>query len=175
MPISLKQRLALELNRQLEREAAGQHDLRQLFWECTLRCNLHCRHCGSDCKVSQDLADMPFDDFRKVLEDVKPHYDPHRIMIIITGGEPLVRKDLELCGRQIYDMEFPWGIVSNGRLMTRGRLDALMACGLHSCTISLDGFEKAHDWFRYCHGNGMHLRDEDGRLVLCHMKKLGER
>jgi len=25
------------------------HELNYLFWECTTRCNLHCRHCGSDC------------------------------------------------------------------------------------------------------------------------------
>lgn len=36
--------------------------MRQLFWECTLRCNLHCRHCGSDCKVKAGLQDMPLAD-----------------------------------------------------------------------------------------------------------------
>ena len=61
---------------------------------------------------------MPFDDFRKVLRRVREVWDPHRIMIVITGGEPLMRKDLEKCGRAIYDMEFPWGLVSNGLLMT---------------------------------------------------------
>lgn len=27
-------------------------------------------------------------------------------------------------------------------------------------------------WFRYCLGNGMHLRDENGALILCHMKRM---
>ena len=27
-------------------------------------------------------------------------------------------------------------------------------------------------WFRYCRGNGMHLRDENGKLILCHLKRL---
>lgn len=40
------------------------------------------------------------------------------------------------------------GIVSNGYLMTRERLDSLLASGLHSATISLDGFEEAHNWLR---------------------------
>ena len=36
----------------------------------------------------------------------------------------------------------------NGYLMTRERLDSLLASGLHSATISLDGFEEAHNWLR---------------------------
>lgn len=91
---------------------------------------------------------MPFEDFRKVLERVREAYDSHEVMIVLTGGEPLMRTDLEKCGRAIYDMEFPWGMVSNGRLLTRRRLDALLEAGIHTATISLDGFEKDHEWMR---------------------------
>ncbi len=146
--LSLKQRIALELNMQIIKESERLHPLAQLFWECTLRCNMHCRHCGSDCRVSSVHPDMPFEDFRKVLEEIRQHYDPHKIMIVITGGEPLMRKDLEKCGRAIYDMEFPWGIVTNARAMTRQRFDSLLKAGLHSATISLDGFEEDHNWMR---------------------------
>lgn len=146
--LSIRQRLALELHRQLLKEQVQAHPLRQLFWECTLRCNMKCRHCGSDCKVSSLHRDMPFEDFRKVLERVRESYDPHRIMIILTGGEPLVREDIVRCGRAIYDMEFPWGMVTNGRLLGRKKLDELLGAGLHSITVSLDGFEKEHEWMR---------------------------
>lgn len=146
--ISLKQRLALELHRQLVKDMAQNHPLTQLFWECTLRCNLHCRHCGSDCKTSSLQPDMPFEDFRKVLVRIKEKYDSHKIMIIISGGEPLVREDLMKCGRGIYDLEFPWGMVSNGRLMTPKKIDQLLGAGIHSLTISLDGFEAEHNWMR---------------------------
>ena len=146
--ISLKQRLALELHRQLVKDMAQNHPLTQLFWECTLRCNLHCRHCGSDCKTSSLQPDMPFEDFKKVLVRIKEKYDSHKIMIIISGGEPLVREDLMKCGRGIYDLEFPWGMVSNGRLMTPKKIDQLLGAGIHSLTISLDGFEAEHNWMR---------------------------
>ncbi len=146
--LSIKQRIALELHRQILKDVAQRHPLRQLFWECTLRCNLRCRHCGSDCKVSAQHPDMPFKDFARVLESLKRHYDPHKIMIILTGGEPLVRNDIAECGRAIYDMEFPWGIVSNGMLMTPRKIDSLLSSGLHAATISLDGFEAEHDWMR---------------------------
>ena len=146
--LSLKQKIALELNRQLVNELEQKHPLRQLFWECTLRCNMKCRHCGSDCKVSALHPDMPFEDFSKVLRQVRSKYDPHKIMIILTGGEPLMRNDIEQCGRAIYDMEFPWGMVSNGYLMTPRKIEGLLRSGMHSATISLDGFESEHEWMR---------------------------
>ena len=37
--LSLRKRLGLELYRRLHREAVERHELRTLFWECTLRCN----------------------------------------------------------------------------------------------------------------------------------------
>ena len=149
-PLSLKQRIALSLNSQLVAQAAREHPLRQLFWECTLRCNMHCRHCGSDCSVSSTTPDMPFDDFRKVLERVGEAYDPHKVMVILTGGEPLLRPDLAGCGRAIYDMEFPWGLVSNGRLLSPRKIDSLLGAGLHCATVSIDGLEEDHNWMRGC-------------------------
>ena len=151
--LSLKQRIAFELQRQLIKDQAEKHPLRQLFWECTLRCNMKCRHCGSDCKTSALHPDMPFEDFEKVLRRIKETYDSHKVMIVITGGEPLMRKDIEKCGRAIYDMEFPWGIVSNGLLMTPQKIEGLLRAGMHSATISLDGFQEEHEWMRGVRGS----------------------
>lgn len=143
-----RKRIALELFRNIRRNRTKLHELRTLFWECTLRCNVACRHCGSDCHVSANQPDMPVADFLKVIDDVTPHVDPNKVMIVFTGGEALVRKDLETCGAELYRRGFPWGIVSNGLLLTRERLDSLLASGLHSATISIDGFEEAHNWLR---------------------------
>lgn len=147
-PLSIRRKLALEIARYLEKQQIKEHPLRQLFWECTLRCNLNCRHCGSDCKKTAGTKDMPLEDFLRVLDSVAKKTDPHRVMIVVTGGEPLMRKDLEECGREIYRRGFPWGMVTNGLFMTRERLDALMASGLHSATVSLDGFATDHNWMR---------------------------
>ena len=146
--LSVRQRIGLDLNARLVGSVAAAHPLKQLFWECTLRCNMRCRHCGSDCKVSSLQPDMPFADFEKVLLRVREAYDPHGVMVVITGGEPLMRQDLEHCGRRIYDLGFPWGIVSNGRLLSPGRIDSLLGAGLHAATVSLDGFEEQHNWMR---------------------------
>ena len=65
--LGLKQRIGLDIFNGLVKSQARQHELRQLFWECTQRCNMKCRHCGSDCKLSSEQKDVPFADFEKVL------------------------------------------------------------------------------------------------------------
>lgn len=146
--LSLRQRLALELFRKVRSQRRQEHKLRQLFWECTWRCNLNCRHCGSDCKNSSSLPDMPAEDFLKVIDSLTPHVNPHEVNIVITGGEPLMRKDLEYVGRQLYDREYPWGIVTNGLALTPERFGSLRKAGIHNMTISLDGLEDDHNWMR---------------------------
>lgn len=146
--LSLRRRIALETDRILQNKLIAGHPLRQLFWECTLKCNLHCRHCGSDCHVGSECSDMPPDDFLKVLDEIAQYQNPNETFIIVTGGEPLLRTDLEECGREFYRRGFPWGMVSNGYALTQQRLDSLICSGLHSLTISLDGFEKDHNWMR---------------------------
>ncbi len=146
--LSLKKRTALEISRIIQNQIIKSHPLKQLFWECTLRCNLHCQHCGSDCHKEADIADMPAEDFLRAIDSITPHVNPHQVMIIITGGEPLMRKDLESIGLELYKREYPWGMVSNGLALTPERLQNLIRSGLRAVTISLDGFEEAHNWLR---------------------------
>lgn len=146
--ISFRKRIALELIRRKHKNDIEMHTLRQLFWECTLRCNLHCRHCGSDCKTSTLHPDMPKDDFMHVLDTVATKTDPHKVFVIITGGEPLMRLDIEQCGREIYEKGFPWGMVTNGLFLTPKRFEGLINSGIHTMTVSLDGLEANHTWMR---------------------------
>lgn len=146
--LSIRKRLALEIFRKIQKNRKRLHPLNQLFWECTLRCNLHCKHCGSDCKKTADEQDMPAGDFLRVIDSITPHVNPNKVNIIITGGEPLMRDDLEEVGLELYDRGYPWGLVSNGLLLSPQRLDSLICSGLHAMTISLDGFAGEHNWMR---------------------------
>ena len=146
--INLRKRIGLELWRQLQNNLIKEHPLRQLFWETTLRCNLHCRHCGSDCKTVSNIPDMPREDFMHVLENIAQSTDPHGVFVILTGGEPLLRPDIIECGHEIYSRGFPWGMVTNGLLLTPEKLKALIGAGIHALTISLDGLEENHNWMR---------------------------
>lgn len=124
------------------------HILQQLFWECTLRCNLRCRHCGSDCKIGDTRKDMPLVDLIRVLDDVCRKMNPHKMLIITTGGEPLVRQDISACGRAIKERGFYWGLVTNGLLLTEKRMTELVDAGLDAISISLDGLKEEHNWMR---------------------------
>lgn len=146
--LGIRKRLGLEIFRQQRKNTVALHELRSLFWECTLRCNMNCRHCGSDCKKVAGTPDMPVGDFLSVIDSITPHVSPNKVLIIFTGGEALVRTDIETCGLELYRRGYPWGVVTNGLLLTRERLDSLLQAGLHTLTVSLDGFEEEHNWMR---------------------------
>ncbi len=145
----LRKRIGLALFSRLHADQVARHELRTLFWECTLRCNLACRHCGSDCRTEALQPDMPAEDFFRVLDtQITPHVDPHRVLVILSGGEVLVRPDLEKIGLELYRREYPWGLVTNGLALDRRRFDALLRAGLHTMTVSLDGFRDQHTFVR---------------------------
>lgn len=145
----LRKRLALDIFSDLYRATVAEHRLDTLFWECTLRCNLACRHCGSDCRVDPGVRDMPLADFLKVLdEQITPHVDPAEVLIIFSGGEVLVRDDLERAGEEVTRRGYAWGMVTNGMALTEGRLQNLVDAGLRSISVSLDGFEREHNYIR---------------------------
>jgi radical SAM enzyme (rSAM/lipoprotein system) len=95
-----------------------------------------------------DTKDMPREDFFRVLDEIRERVNPQQVFVIVTGGEPLVREDLELCGQGIKERGFTWGTVTNGLMLTEERFDALCKAGLCSVTVSLDGMEENHNWLR---------------------------
>ena len=147
--MNLRLKIALWLESIRRRNLKELHPLRQLFWESTLRCNVHCLHCGSDCVASIETPDMPAEDFLRVIDtEITPHVDPHKLLIIISGGEPLMRKDLAEIGRALKQRGYPWGMVTNGLALTEQKFHELLSAGLRSITVSCDGLEQDHIWLR---------------------------
>ncbi len=146
--INFKKLLALKLHTLYRRNVTKLHSLNYILWECTLKCNLSCKHCGSDCKKDSTVADMPVNDFIGAIDQIIPIVEPNNTLVVFTGGEPLVRSDIEVAGKALYDRGFPWGIVTNGFLLTMQRLNSLMDAGMRSITVSLDGLEASHNWLR---------------------------
>jgi MoaA/NifB/PqqE/SkfB family radical SAM enzyme len=91
---------------------------------------------------------MPAADFLKAIDQLSGIINPNRTMIVFTGGEALLRKDLEQIGLSLYERGFPFGIVTNGMLLTKQCLNALLDVGLRAITVSLDGLESSHNWLR---------------------------
>lgn len=132
--------------RQFKKNETAIHELNYLFWECTSRCNLSCLHCGSDCSKDASFPDMPLDDFLKAINTIP---SPSKYFtVVLTGGEPLMRNDIEIIGREIRKRGMRWGMVTNGYLYTEEKHNALLNAGLGALTVSLDGLEESHNWLR---------------------------
>lgn len=139
------------LFRQFRKLETKVHELNYLFWECTQRCNLSCRHCGSDCFVSAKDLDMPLDVFLKALDTIPPSRQKenvNRLIVVLTGGEPLLRPDIEQIGKEIAKRGYYWSMVSNGFFYTEEMHQKLIASGLKALTFSLDGIGDTHNWMR---------------------------
>jgi radical SAM enzyme (rSAM/lipoprotein system) len=89
---------------------------------------------------------MPLKDFLSALDTIKSK--PENFIVVLTGGEPLLRPDIEECGREIRKRGFRWGMVSNGYLYDLQRHISLLNAGLGALTVSLDGLPASHNWLR---------------------------
>ena len=141
------------------------HELNYLFWECTTRCNFHCRHCGSDCSVLSREKDMPLEDFLGALDTIPGNKRPKDFTVILTGGEPLMRPDLATAGKEISRRGFAWGMVSNGWFYDERMHARMMEAGMRVMTISLDGMEESHDWMRGVPGSFRHAVNAIGIMA----------
>ena len=115
------------------------HDLRFLFLEITQRCNLSCRHCGSDCTANVTQPDLPAGRILEVLDGIRQNYDPSRITVGLSGGEPMLYPNVFGLGRAITDLGFPWGMVTNGWAWTPQKVEEADRAGMCTITVSLDG------------------------------------
>ena len=149
---TFRNRLLFDAMRLYRRAHTALHDLTYLMWECTLRCNLRCRHCGSDCRREPDHPDMPLADFLRVVDQVATVRKPAKTVIVLTGGEPLCRPDLAECGAALSERGFPWGFVSNGYGLGESRFQRFLDAGLRTLSISLDGLKDSHEWLRNTDG-----------------------
>ena len=132
--------------REFKKAETEKHELNYLFWECTSRCNLNCLHCGSDCSKDSSFPDMPINDFLKAIDTVR--LIPENFTVVFTGGEPLLREDIEFCGKELRKRGFKWSMVSNGHLYDKQRHISLLNAGIGALTISLDGLKESHNWLR---------------------------
>jgi len=136
------------LHRAFRANETAVHELNYLFWECTTRCNLHCRHCGSDCFAASRDVDMPLEDFLRAFDTIPAEGRAKPFTVVLTGGEPLLRPDITEVGRALRSRGVSWGMVSNGWFYDEAMHRKLMDAGMGTLTISLDGLAESHDWMR---------------------------
>jgi radical SAM enzyme (rSAM/lipoprotein system) len=139
------QRILYPLYQRLERRAVM---LRYLFIEITQRCNLACLHCGSDCGKEPRANELTADEWVRFFDYLAARVDTSRLVLVITGGEPLCAPGLKTVLAGLARRRLAWGMVSNGWALDEATMTNLMAHGLQSLTLSLDGLGDTHDWLR---------------------------
>ena len=123
-----------------------EYPLRVLFWEATLRCNAGCDFCGSSCGAK--AVDLDGETVVRALGRIAAAYPPDGIMVNVTGGEPLLRADLFEVMSRAHAMGFPWGIVTNGTLITDEVIRKMKQTGMRTISISIDGLGQQHEQIR---------------------------
>ena len=130
-----------------------EHKLNDLFLEVTSRCNARCEHCGSSCGDFVPKDEITKEELMGVLDDVASHYDASRVSLFITGGEPLVRKDLFEIMDYANKLGFRWGMTTNGMLVNKRIVDKMEKTNMRTVSISLDGPKEIHESFRKVPGS----------------------
>ncbi len=134
--------------------------LSYLFWECTHRCNLCCGHCGSSCgPASRPPEELETREVKRIFSEIAQDFDASHIFVSITGGEPLVREDLEEIVAHMVGLGMTVCMVSNGTLLTLDRARSLAAAGMGVVSVSIDGLEDTHEVIR---GVGSYRRALEG-------------
>jgi len=116
-----------------------------IVWNITRRCNLKCVHCYAQSKDIHYDNELSTDEGKALIDNLAEFGVP---VLLLSGGEPLVRKDLpELAGYAV-QKGMRAVISTNGTLITKEKAKILKDIGLSYVGVSLDGMEEIHDKFR---------------------------
>ncbi|KAF0103820.1 MAG: Elongator protein 3/MiaB/NifB [bacterium] len=116
-----------------------------VIWNLVRRCNLTCKHCYSISADKDFPGELATQDVFRVMDDLQAARVP---VLILSGGEPLLRPDIFDIGRRAKAMGFYVGLSSNGTLVNADNVEAIAATGFDYVGISLDGIKETHDRFR---------------------------
>lgn len=120
-----------------------------VIWNLIRRCNLTCKHCYSISADTDFAGELSTAEVFRVMDDLKAARVP---VLILSGGEPLLRPDIFDVARRAKAMGFYVGLSSNGTLIDKGNIDAIAEVGFDYVGVSLDGIADTHDRFRRCAG-----------------------
>ncbi len=115
-----------------------------VVWNITRHCNLRCAHCYARA-VQEAHNELSTAQARAIIDDLADFGVP---VLLFSGGEPLVRKDLPELARYAVQKGMRAVISSNGTLIDKQKARELKEIGLSYVGISLDGRKQIHDRFR---------------------------
>lgn len=124
--------------------------LRMVAWEITRRCNLSCIHCRAAARDEPYEGELSTEECFSVLDQIASFARP---IIILTGGEPLLRDDVFDIAAYGISKGLRMVMAPNGTLLDVPTAKTLKKAGVMRISLSLDGATVAtHDAFRQVDG-----------------------
>ena len=122
------------------------NQLRLVAWELTRRCNLNCVHCRAGSERGPYPGELDTSQCLELLAQISEVGKP---IVILTGGEPLLRDDIFELALRGAELGLRMVMATNGTLLTPGIIEKMKSSGIKRVSISIDGAgEKQHDAFR---------------------------
>ena len=111
-------------------------------FEITHKCNVHCKHCHLGGPMEEERASAA--DYAKIAREIRP------IVALVSGGEPLLRKDAEeiVAALKRENAVLYVAMTTNAALLSRKRYQSLREAGVDRFSISVDYPDERHDEFR---------------------------
>jgi 12,18-didecarboxysiroheme deacetylase len=116
-----------------------------VVFNCTRRCNLKCVHCYSQSDNKAYENELSTDEAKSLIKDIADFGSP---VILFSGGEPLMRKDLFELIECATSNGLRAVISTNGTLITEETAERLKKYNLSYVGISLDGLREVNNKFR---------------------------
>lgn len=122
------------------------HSLRLVAWETTRNCNLSCIHCRASATNGPYSGELDTDQSFRLLDQIAEVGKP---IVILTGGEPLLRKDIFDIAKHGDNLGLRMVMAPNGTLITQEVAKKMKDSGIRRISASIDGAtRKFHDKFR---------------------------
>jgi radical SAM protein with 4Fe4S-binding SPASM domain len=123
-----------------------------ISWNLTQRCNLFCAHCYMSAFSGADTAnELSTAECRRVMDEIA-QVNP-QVFLILTGGEPLLRKDIFDLAAYATEKDFTVVLGTNGVLLREPQAKLMRQHGIVGASLSLDSTEaQKHDRFRHLPG-----------------------
>ena len=123
---------------------------RLIAWEVTRSCNLNCKHCRAAAHLGPYAGEFSTEECFRVLENIASFCKP---IIILTGGEPMLRPDIFDIARHGTDLGLSMVMAPCGSLVTETTVKRMIESGIRRISLSIDGANAAtHDAFRQVEG-----------------------
>lgn len=121
-----------------------------MIWEITHRCNLRCLHCLVDGGPPGD-EELSTNEALEVADQIA---ELGASVVILTGGEPLLRDDWEDIASRISERGMALRFSANGHRVDNAMVTRLEELGTDEFAVSVDGLKESHDRLRVGHGSG---------------------